>query len=328
MLLRVAQALLAIGRDVERAGIRARLLEVGQGMMLEGGRANGSAGVAVWEPVVAVAGSGDPAAAEARTLVRFLALSPDGPASVLGCIRSARTQANTVRDHLPTDLWEVINEAHLDLGEWSGTRLDHAGVYGFCRRARHASHLLEGVADQVMRRGPVWRLLRMGRFLERARAQAALLDAVLPVRGGRAQSPISPDEEARYWRGVLDASSAYEAFLDAGMAQATPGAVTDFLVRDADFPRSLRFALSQIRASLAGLASDGAIPRDAPVADPIDGLLTALDEPMAERIAVVIGAVPGACATVEESLVGRPLTFHRSPSGSAAHAQAAHQTQN
>jgi uncharacterized alpha-E superfamily protein len=261
-------------------------------------------------------------------MVRFLALSPDGPASVLGCMRSARAQANTVRDHLPTDLWEVINEAHLDLGEWSGTRLDHAGVYGFCRRARHASHLLEGVADQVMRRGPVWRLLRMGRFLERARAQAALLGAVSPARGERARSPISPDEETRYWRGVLDASSAYEAFLDAGMAHATPDAVTDFLVRDPEFPRSLRFALSQIRISLVGLASDGAIPRDVPVAEPIDGLLAALDDPAAERIGVVIGAVPGPCATVEEALVGRPLAFPRSPSESVARAQAAHQTQN
>jgi uncharacterized alpha-E superfamily protein len=330
MLARVAGALLAVGRDVERAGTWARLIEVGQGMMLEGGRANGSAGTAVWEPVVTVAHAGGAAVAEARNLVRFLALAPEGAVSVVGCARSARDRASTVREHLPADLWEAINEAYLDLGEWTGERLDHTGVYAFCRTARRASHLVQGVADQVMRRDAAWQLLRSGRFLERARAQAVLLRSVADRQATHPDPPAPPVIESRYWRGVLDASMAYEAFLELGSGIVAPDAVAAFLVRDAAFPRSIRFSLLQVRSALLGLMDHGAIPPAAPAVARIDDLVSWLDEapPAGADLTTVLDAVPVTCDAIEAAIVDGRMSHRGRPTHDPVHAQAAHQTQN
>ena len=57
----------------------------------------------------------------------------DNPDSIAACLNRARENARSVRDRLPTEVWEGINDAWLELIEWPPERITRDGVYPFCR---------------------------------------------------------------------------------------------------------------------------------------------------------------------------------------------------
>jgi uncharacterized alpha-E superfamily protein len=168
MLARVAQTLYAIARDLERAESVARLLELGQAAALEGSSANGAGERMVWEPLVRITGDYDAflathRRADARSVPWFMTFGRDNPDSVIACVNRARENARSVRDRLPTDVWEGINDAWLELIEWPPERITRDGVYPFCQGIRRSAYLIHGLIVQTMRRDEAWQFMRLGR---------------------------------------------------------------------------------------------------------------------------------------------------------------------
>jgi uncharacterized alpha-E superfamily protein len=333
MLARVALAFFSIGRDVEGAENAARLMEVGHAMAVETGLANGTAKVSVWQPVLALsglAGAGGPDVDSLGALA-LPVIAPEGRGGVLARVRAARDNANAVRDLLPSDLWEAVNEIHLEVADWTEERLDQAGVYAFCRSVRRASHLVHGVADQVMCHDESWQFLRLGRSLERAMGQIRLLDA--SVRATLvARTKKGPEAEFRALRALLASAAAYYDFMRNVSVVLEADAVAEYLVMEGLSPRSIRSALNEVHDSLSALGVAGAIPAssaavalaraaradlDAAGSIAADARLRALLETLLDRCAGIEAAIDADC-------------FARSPDGlrGALHAQAEHQTQN
>ena len=116
MLARVAQTLYWTARDLERAESFARLLEVSQAAALEGNASNGAGARLVWEPLVSIAGDLEGfldthRRADERSVPWFLTFGRDNPNSIIACLNRARENARSVRDRLPSDVWEGINDA-------------------------------------------------------------------------------------------------------------------------------------------------------------------------------------------------------------------------
>ena len=130
MLARVAETLYRTARDLERAENLARLLEASQAAALEGDASNGAGGRLVWEPLVHVAGDMDDfllthRRADERSVPWFVSFGRDNPDSIASCLTRARESARSVRDRLPTEVWEGINDAWLELVELAAGE-DHA----------------------------------------------------------------------------------------------------------------------------------------------------------------------------------------------------------
>ena len=118
MLARVAQTLYWIARDLERAESVARLLEVGQAAALERDSSDAAGDRLVWEPLVEIAGDLDAflathRRADERSVPWFLTFGRDNPHSIVGCLNRARENARSVRDRLPTEVWEGINHRRM-----------------------------------------------------------------------------------------------------------------------------------------------------------------------------------------------------------------------
>ena len=182
MLARVAQTLYWTARDLERAESFARLLEVGQAAALEGNSSNGAGGRLVWEPLVRIAGDlkgflDTHRRADERSVPWFLTFGRDNPDSIIACLNRARENARSVRDRLPTEVWEGINDAWLELAEWPPERITRDGVYPFCQGVRRSAYLILGLVEQTMRRDEGWQFMRLGRFLERAERSTRLVQA-------------------------------------------------------------------------------------------------------------------------------------------------------
>lgn len=268
MLARVAQTLYWTARDLERAESLARLLEVGQSAALEGRSANGAGGRMVWEPLVRIAGDYDSflethRRADERSVPWYITFGRDNPDSIVACLDRARENARSVRDRLPTDVWEGINDAWLELVEWPPERVARDGVYPFCQAIRRSSHLILGLIAQSMRRDEGWQFMRIGRFLERAERSSRLVQArhLETIEEG-----VDGVLDLHGWRALLGDAAVHEAYLQVDAAALSPESISRFLMLDARFPRSVAFCLTEIESAISDLiAMDAMAPNPAPL---------------------------------------------------------------
>ncbi|MGD9696423.1 MAG: alpha-E domain-containing protein [Thermoleophilia bacterium] len=264
MLARVAQTLYWTARDLERAENLARLLEVSQAAALEGDASNGAGGRMVWEPLVRISSDLEGflrthRRADERSVPWFMTFGRDNPDSIVACIQRARENARSVRDRLPTEVWEGINDAWLELADWPPARITRDGVYPFCQTIRRSATLILGLVAQSMRRDEGWQFMRLGRFLERAERSSRLVQARYSAPGdGRMAEAL----DLHGWRALLGDASVHEAYLQVDAAALSPESISRFLMLDARFPRSAAFCLGEVESAIEDLVAIDAIAPD------------------------------------------------------------------
>ncbi len=335
MLARVAQTLYWTARDLERAESFARLLEVGQSAALEGDSSNGAGGRLVWEPLVRIAGDMDSflethRRADERSVPWYLTFGRDNPDSIVACLNRARENARSVRDRLPTDVWEGINDAWLELIEWPPERVTRDGVYPFCQTIRRSCHLILGLIAQSMRRDEGWQFMRLGRFLERAERSTRLVQT---RQADLVHEGIDDVLDMHGWRALMGDASIHEAYLQVDAAALSPESISRFLMLDPRFPRSVAFCISEVEAAIEDLiAMDAMAPNPAPLVlartarDMIDA---AARRPWGgDEVADFLERLLARCSSIDTALGESCFlaAYERTPIGQ--HAQASRQAQN
>jgi len=247
LLSRVADSLYWIGRYLERAGHTSQLIDVRLDMGLD--RRSDAAGWDFARVYAAVqVGAAPPPPTSPAALSDALVFDAANHGSVLACVTAARENAAQVREEISSDMWEQLNGLFLRLkqaraeGGWS------ARPHYVFRLVIDGIHLFEGVADETMGHGEGWQHLQLGRFLERAGATAALVDLHF-----RSESVLPPSHAE--WLGLLRSCSALEAYCRCYTADLRPERIAEFLLLNAEFPRSVRFAAARVESALRAIAS-------------------------------------------------------------------------
>jgi uncharacterized alpha-E superfamily protein len=264
LLSRVADALYWMSRYLERAEHTARLVDVRLDLGLDRTTSSedwdfGRLYAALRLPVTEAMPTSPAGLLDA---VMFDLETPD---SVASCVRAARDNARQVREELSSDMWEHVNGLFLTLndaradGSWAGR------PHYLCRLVIDRVHLFQGVTDATMGHGEGWQYLQVGRFIERAGATAALIAPQFSAVPD-ADAAASPHEHV-HWVGLLRSCAALEAYCRRYTADLRPDRIAEFLLLNAEFPRSVRFAASQLElalrtvAQLTGHASSGRAER-------------------------------------------------------------------
>ena len=336
MLARVAESLYWTARDLERAETLSRLLEVSHAMALERGLGNGGGGRSVWEPLVEI--TGDTARfmethlrADERSVAWFLTFSPANPNSILACVTRARSNARGVRNTLPSDVWESLNEAYLELAEWGPRRISRDGVYPFCQAVRRASHLIQGLVDQGMRHDESWQFMRLGRYLERAEKGARLLEIKFHLLAPE-DPAIGAAIDLHQWRALLRSVSAEEVYVHADPAGLSPQAVARFLILDERFPRSVAYALAEVEDALGALVADGALLPDPPALTLARAARASLSEaavtPVDRALADLLDRIQARCNAIGDRVAEACFDYPHDSSDGERHPQAVRQAQN
>jgi uncharacterized alpha-E superfamily protein len=245
LLSRAADALYWISRYLERAEHTARLVDVAKDLGLD--RAATVRSPAIDRLYISL---GFPAGAAdgEQSLVKRALFDPSHRNSVAACIMAARDNARQVREEISSDMWEQINELFLRvrlLQDASAGRTHYAS-----RVIVEGVHLFAGITDATMGHAEGWQYLQAGRFLERAAATAMLLDAFLVDQGGEAPAALDQAD----WVALLRSCSALEGYCRRYTANVRPERVTEFLLLDAECPRSIRFAATKLEAALGAIA--------------------------------------------------------------------------
>jgi len=257
---RAAEHLYWLGRYTERAENAVRLARLTLDCL--GGEHQTSVPLQHWLSQMAVANTlvlpGVPSAVQARrvferSLIASLGAT-DGATSVGYSLRALKMAASTVRERLSQEHWSMIVRcedelfarcsAHTAKGDFSV-----AAALRVLKTSSDYLAAITGAQTDRMTRDDGWRLLSIGRHVERLAFLAGALERALEL-------------------GTLDSDGGFEAMLDLFDSTITfraqyqqsrdISALTDLLVMDLDNPRSLAWVAHTLRGRLAKLAGSPA----------------------------------------------------------------------
>jgi uncharacterized alpha-E superfamily protein len=249
MLSRVADSIYWMNRYVERAENIARFIDVNLMLLLD---ALPDA-AQQWEPLVLTTGDlplfqeryGE---ATADNVIRFLTFDTSYPNSILSCLRSARENARSVREIISSEMWEQVNAFYLMVNEADQSK--HVmELSDFFHQVKLSSHLFAGVMDATMTHNEGWHFGQIGRRLERADKTARILDVKYFILLPSLRYVGSMLDNIQ-WMALLKSASAYEMYRKRGGHRLCPTAIAEFLILDPEFPRSIRFCVTQVERSL------------------------------------------------------------------------------
>jgi len=261
MLSRVAENIYWLARYVERAENTARLVRVNSHLVLDTPRGIEPG----WEPLVDITGLREHFVAvdrepNERNIVRFLIGDASNPGSILSSLAAARENSRTVREILPRQCWERLNELHLFAKENIQSGLTKGGRDNFLDGIITGSQGITGLLGSVMYRDEAWHFARLGRNLERADMTTRIID----VRS----TDLFPDDllESRsldtlQWISVLRSLNGYQAYRRQVAIRVSRPDVLTFLFHDASFPRSFMHCLDAVDESVLGLDKSGPATR-------------------------------------------------------------------
>jgi uncharacterized alpha-E superfamily protein len=244
-----------MSRYLERAEHTARLLDVNLVLMLDQPPAIAALR---WERLFSSLVVDPPADGvdDVRRIVETLTFDRTSRSSIMGSLGAARDCARQVRQQLSSETWEQLNRVYLRMSRTAIDDVWNAEPHAFFRDVQDGTHLIQGVADATMSRGEGWHFMQLGRFIERAGATAALIDAHRDLLDSNERVPgVSAYLD---WIGLLKSRSAFEAYCQAYTADLRPDRIAEFLLLDPEFPRSARFAAAMVGTALRAIASSTA----------------------------------------------------------------------
>jgi uncharacterized alpha-E superfamily protein len=213
-----------------------------------------------WEPLLAVTGGRTefdtryPGPAE-RHVIAFLLSDRENRSSVLASIMCARHNLRTAREVLPREAWQALNDLYLFATSHHAEAVDRRSRGRFLDRVMAECQRFVGILVGAMSRDEAYRLLHLGRLVERADMTSRVLDV-------RAVALVTADGTAHdevQWAAVLRSLSALQAYHRRRRAPATGHPTVSFLLCDPEFPGSIAHCLADVRDVLGGL------PRAEPV---------------------------------------------------------------
>ena len=255
MLSRVANSIYWMARYLERADCVARFIDVNTHLMLDLALDQNSA---QWYPLVATSGDDEDFTkrykqADERAVVKFMTFDQSNPNSILQCIFRARENARTVREVIPVEMWEKINELY-HLTQSQSRKRSVADLADYYKEVRQSGHLFTGLMHNTMSRDMGWQFAHLGQMLERADKTARLLDVkyflLLPHNDVWKDSAY----DAVQWGAVLKSVNALEMYRQQ-FHTINYRDVTQFLLFSKAFPRSVQFCLEDAEAALKTLTN-------------------------------------------------------------------------
>lgn len=253
MLSRVAENIYWLSRYVERAENTARIVTVNANLLLDlpKGIAPG------WRPLIDITGAN--AAFEElykdygeRQVMRFLLGDERNGGSIISCLAAARESCRTIRDFVPREAWELLNQLYLYARDELQKGMTKGGRHVYLKYIVLGCQSINGLLSGTMLHDQGYDFLHLGRFMERADMTTRIVD----VRSAN----LLPEETTELlpfatiqWVSVLKSMTAYQAYRRSEQVRVQRGPVLRFLFQHPEFPRSVRHCIEACRQSLERL---------------------------------------------------------------------------
>ncbi len=253
MLSRVANNIYWMARYLERAENTARLINVNTHLLLDLPKRV----VLGWEPIIDITDGHTLfytlyEQADERSVVKFMASDTKNPDSILSSLAAARENARTVRDIIPREAWEQVNQLYLTAKNNAVSVITHRHRFDNLRTIMLGSQTINGLLAGAMTHDEGYSFLRMGRNLERADMTTRIID----VRSATLLPEIADDRKPfdnLQWMSVLKSLTAYQMYRRETRLRIRRRDVLKFLLQEDRFPRAFHHTLREVKNCLDDL---------------------------------------------------------------------------
>jgi len=259
MLSRVANSIFWMSRYLERAENIARLIETQLHMALDLPALRDDS--KTWKPLVDITGDEEyfaknHGAPTKENVIFFHTFDSAYPHSIRSCLTAARENARSVREVIPSELWEMINRLYLEVTGMSNRVVVFNDPHAFYTKIKMDCHLITGIAYSTMAHGEAWHFSQLGRFLERADKTSRILDVKFFIILPRLDYVGSSMDNVQ-WAALLKSTSSLEMYRKRFNLISAKN-IADFLIFDREFPRSVLYCVN--RAEQAFSSINGTVP--------------------------------------------------------------------
>ncbi|NHN32010.1 alpha-E domain-containing protein [Paenibacillus agricola] len=252
MLNRNAEALFWVGRYVERAENHSRLIDVHYHIQQT---ADFQDEEHKWARLVDALGARDAykqqfEAFTEKDVLSFITLDRGYANSLFSCVSKARNNLRTLREKLPSEMWDVLNSFYLWLGEKQVDDIMKESPHVFYRQIKERMATFQGVEHSVMLRQNEWHFVESGRLLERTENTVRILQSVTGT--------LTEAEAVPYpgMLAVLKSVSGYQAFRRFYADGMSEQHIMEFMIISESFPRSILFSFTELEKHLKGIQLD------------------------------------------------------------------------
>lgn len=256
MLSRIADTMYWMNRYVERAENYARFMDVNFNLSLE----SAPDAEQQWKPLVVITGDWNlyeslHEKVKKEKVIYFLGFDLQNPNSVYNSICNARENARAIRPELTKEVWEQINSVYFLMKEGLEQKIwKDTDPRIFFKKIKEGCQLLYGIYAISISRNDGWHFGKIGQLIERADKTSRVLDVKYHI--------LLPDQQAvgtpldlSQWAALLKSVSAFDMYRKK-YGKLTALNISEFLILDKVFPRSMNFCLIQTEKSLSAITGN------------------------------------------------------------------------
>ena len=170
-----------------------------------------------------------------------------------------------VRDQITIELWEELNRLYWFVKTPVARQVWKDSPSEFFQQIKAGSLHIIGLTDATLIHNEGWWFAQVGKFLERADKTSRILDLRYETLPAKGVPELVSQEDALEWSAILRSCSAWDAYKSIHGAEVNPRLVAEFLLLNEDFPRSVRFCVSELNHALRRISgvAEGRFSNDA-----------------------------------------------------------------
>ncbi len=256
MLSRVAGHIYWMNRYIERAENYARFMDVNFNLSLEYHLKASTQ----WKPLVVTTGDWDLYESLYKKVAKgkviyFLGFDEQNPNSIYNCIVNARENARAIRPEITKELWEQINHLYYFVKEAKEKkRWEKKDPRSYFVEIKKGCQLLYGILESTISKTEGWHFGKIGQFIERADKTSRVIDVKYHMLLPEIVNVGSPFDIIQ-WSALLKSVSAYDMYRKTH-GKLTAQSITEFLIFDKNFPRSILSCLIGVDLSLQAISEN------------------------------------------------------------------------
>lgn len=243
MLCRVAERAYWLGRYIERVENIARLVKTHSQLMYD---LPNSVSLS-WSELIEVSGSQGyfektDGVVNEYSCCQVLLVDANNPSSLLASLAAARENVRVTRDILPREAWIYINDLYLAVKDQPEALCKRSTRNDLLNKVIQACQSWNGMFEGTMSRNQAYRFVKLGMALERADMTSRIVDDGVVIISRALNDGLDAHPYAGIlWVNLLKSVSASFMYRQTLQTEISGEQVVEFLLRDADFSRSLMF---------------------------------------------------------------------------------------
>jgi uncharacterized alpha-E superfamily protein len=184
-----------------------------------------------------------------QNTMRFLLTDTANPGSLFSSLNFAREGIRTSRELMPDEAWEQVNEMYLFAKENADSASNRSGRVSLLKEIMRGCQCFTGFLSGAMSHDDSFRLIRLGRNIERADMTTRILD-IGSVLLADDRSDLLRQYENTLWMNVLKSLSALLMYRKHRRHRINSGDVLDYLLNDVSFPRSVAHCINEVETCI------------------------------------------------------------------------------